>query len=188
MTSLEHSRYWIAINVGKGPVKTDQGVITATTVAVMIGHDLPLPIIDFVMTEDAQSEAMSSYFDSYRSGLQALRSLHLQNGSTALAALYQGIDGGLALLKSQWQEVVPEDPIPVYSKLVVTSMPEQMKFVQMPASVGASPAGCGCSVNCCCGYGCCLACGCGLVCTCDCGPCCEPACGCGACCGCDLCS
>lgn len=188
MATLEHSRYWIGVNVGNGPVKTERGVTTGTTIAVMIGHDLPLPNVDFVITENAQSQVMSSYFDAYRSGLQALRALNLKEGSAALGPLYQSIDAGLALLKSEWQRVVPEDPVPIYDQLVITSLPEQMKFVQMPASVGVAPAGCSCGVSCCCGIGCCIGCGCGLVCACDCGPCCEPSCGCGACCGCDLCS
>ena len=193
---LDHPRFTIAFNIGNGPVTSPtRGAEVGTSVAVMINHDLPVPNIDFIAIENNDYVYnCAKYPDAFRSGIQALANLHGKGGSNALHRVYKGIADSMDLMKAEVAKAVPVTLLPIHSKVVITSLPELMKFTSIPSTVnfGAALVGCDCSLSCCCGCGACLGCGCTLgLCLppplCFCSACLGCGCGCGGCCGCSLC-
>jgi hypothetical protein len=193
---LDHPRFNIAFNVGNGPVTSPtRGAEIGTTIAVMINHDLPIPNIDFIAIENNDYVYNSAQYPyAYRSGIQALADLHRNGAFKALSRVYKGIADSMELMEAEVEKAVPETLLPIHSKVVITSLPELMKFTNIPSTVnfGAAVVGCDCTLTCCCGCGTCLGCGCTLgLCfppaPCFCNACLGCGCGCGACCGCSLC-
>jgi hypothetical protein len=192
---FNHPRFHISLNIGDGPIRKGSGVIQAQTLAVTISHDLPLTNIDFIGYETTSQYPYTEHLDAFARAINALGTLHSQEGTSSISTLYVDIEQGLNLLNAQLQNTIPSSFAPVHNKLVITSMPELMKFTKLPADVklgGVRPAGCSCSVSCCCGSGVCCGCGCSIgiclpetVCGCCCGA--GIGCSCGGCCGCDLC-
>lgn len=191
--TIDHPRFWIAVNVGTGPVRMSGSVSVATTMTLTVGHDIPSTDVDYIFPDGGGSADVLGHVDAYRSGLQALRQMHQRDQSSSISAMYGTIDAGLSLMKSEWAATVQETLFPVHDMAAITSVPELMRLVRIPKSVDVSPAGCGCSISCCCGAGGCCGCGCAIgicfppvsPCFCCCGI--GVGCGCGGCCGCDLC-
>lgn len=199
---VDHARYNISLNVGRGTLDGHNGTVVATTLSGMIGHDLALPLIDYVVFAGSDGDDAATHYAGYVEGVKALRRFHEQAGRARVAKLYREIETGLAQAVEIYDRNVSESLVPVKSKLVLTSMPELLQFVdyheelarmpeRLPLSEGAKNflvmqqeeingggCDCNCSCGCCCGCGC--GCGCGLCgCSCDCFCCCECGCGCG---------
>ncbi len=189
---LNHPRYNITLNISRGGLT---GKPLETAITGMIGHDVPLPNVDYVVFENSYKLYATDYLPAFDQGLQNLKKLHFQEGSHALGQVYEEIGNGLRILKVKLEQIVPETLVPQHDKLVITSLPELMKFAELPPTVKVGELfalGCGCSCSCCCGAGGCCGCGCSLgvcipspICGCCCGF--GVGCGCGCCCGCDLC-
>lgn len=190
---LDHPRFKMTFNIGNGGVTTTSGFEPqATTISVMINHDLPIANVDLIAFESSYQLNYAHYPDAYAAAIKALGRLHQQNGSTALAHLYTGLDSALALVKSEFEKFVPDSFVPIHSKGVITALPELMRFIEPPSNVnfgtaltGGCDAGCSCSCSACCGCSCSVGLG---VCIpplppCGCGCCASCGCGCGACCG-----
>jgi hypothetical protein len=193
---LDHPRFNITFNVGNGPVTSPtRGAEVGTTIAVMINHDLPIPNIDFIAIENNDYVYNTAKYPyAYRSGIQALADIHGKGSGNALARVYKGIADSMDIMKAELEKAVPDTLMPIHSKVVITSLPELMKFTTIPSTVnfGATVGGCDCTLTCCCGCGTCLGCGCSIgLCfppvPCFCNACVGCGCGCGACCGCSLC-
>lgn len=190
---LDHSRFKISFNVGNGPVKTTTGDLDkATTVSALITHDLPIANVDVIGFESSYQLNATYYPEAYTEGIKSLAGLHQKNGSNSLSRLYGEIAASMSIVKSELSNVVPDDFVPIHSKGIITSLPQLMKFVDVPSSLvhfgntiqGGCDAGCKCNCSACCGCGC----GFGLeLCTdgdpCGCGCCIGCACDCSICCG-----
>jgi hypothetical protein len=198
--AADYGRYSVTLNVGHGTVGSRNRTVVASTLSGMIRHDLPIPLVDvvsFIGTADA-----ATHFDAYVEGVKALRRFHADAGRDRVSTVYESIEDGLRNAATVYRRNVTEEHEPVKSKIVITSMPELMQFVDVKpelgrmrgriASSGAAPmvvqaeevsggCDCTCSCECCCGCGCGCGCGlCGCMCICEC--CCSCGCGCG--CGC----
>lgn len=181
--ALHHPQYHIGINIGQHQVNTLAG---------MIGHRLPAPVVD-IMIYRMDGVDLVEHLEAYITGIRELRNLHAGNNRAELAQLYKQIEEGLAITLMKTRETIREQIPLARNQLILTSMPESLKFVQLPSDLlPPRVQGCGCSCNCCCGCGLCCGCGCTLgLCAppgiCGCGCCSGCGCGCGCCCGCDLC-
>lgn len=190
---LDHPRFKVTFNVGNGPVTTTSGFLPqATTISVMINHDLPTANVDLIAFESSYELNYEHYPEAYAAGIRSLGKLHRQNGDKALTQLYEGIAQSMTLLKTELGKVVPDSFVPIHSKGIVTSLPELMRFVAPPSTVkfgsaitGGCDAGCSCSCSACCGCSCSVGIGACIppLPPCGCGCCASCGCGCGACCG-----
>lgn len=176
-TMLDTALYNLSVSVGQGQ----------TTSLVALGqHDLPLPAIDFVVYRGEGDDA-SSYFSAYAAGVAELARLHSRAGRSNLGRTYLEMNRGLTEMGTRYAESVTDVATPIRNELVLTSMPEALKFFGLPGRLvpktGASDSSCDCSCSCgaCCGCGCTL----GICVTPD--PCfCDCCIGCGCGCGCCL--
>ena len=196
--AVDHGRYNISVNVGIGTVDTKSGLREGTSLSGMIRHDVALPLIDYIVFAEAvdAKTQMAGFVD----GIRALARHHAAAGRERVAALYGEIEKGLANAAELYARNAGEQLTPSPSKLVITSMPELLKFVDLKAelkdardggripraneeAIDAGPCDCNCSCGCCCGCGCgcaigtCGKPGCGCMCMC----CCECGCGCSCC-------
>lgn len=177
-TSLfDHPRYGMALNFGR---RDD-----VTSLAGMVHHDLPYTEVDWVVFKTDIDDA-ASHFRAYAEGLRSLAGLHRRKGQTDMAALYRQMAEALGTLAEPFTDIVGEPLLTNTNELLVTSMPEALRFVSLPAGLKAdaavAAAGCDCSCSC----NVCCACGCGIgicitniPCFCDC--CISCGCGCGCC-------
>lgn len=177
---LEHSRYNVVLSFGQG---------FRTTAAGMAQHDLPIPAFDYVVFKGDSPRDAVEHFAAYAAGVRELARLHEQDGRGELARVYRDMARGLEISGERFEKEVGRSIVPEKNELVVTSMPELMKFVEKPAHLRATAkaaeveeggcdcncscglcCGCGCSLGLClepvspCGCDCCLACGCGCGC------------------------
>jgi hypothetical protein len=174
---LDHPRFGISMNFGQSEV---------TSLAAMATHDLPATVLDWVVFR-TEAEDASAHFAAYAEGVRALAQLHDRKGRTELSDVYLQIAEGFAEMPARFEKVVGSNLAPLRNELIITSMPEALRFVQFPpdlkrADLKAAAAGCDCSCSC----NACCACGCGLgicltpfPCFCDC--CISCGCGCGCC-------
>lgn len=174
---LDHPRFGIAMNFGQSEV---------TSLAAMANHDLPAAVLDWVVFRTEADDA-AAHFAAYAEGVRALARLHDREGRPELSDVYLQMADGFAEMPARFERAVGTSVVPLRNELVITSMPEALRFVQFPpnlkrADLNAAAAGCDCSCSCnvCCG------CGCGLgicftpfPCFCDC--CISCGCGCGCC-------
>lgn len=195
---FDQGRYHLSLNMGRGRVSGATGTTEAVSMAGMIGHDVALPVVDFVVLKPDGQDDPSRHIAAYEAGVRQLGGLHSTEGRDNLSALYREIANGLAAIgPTVGASVGPLGP-PAQNQLVLTQMVDMLRFVMLPPHVQPGPRrgdevsimGCSCSCGCCCG--CCSACGCGCslgfcfppgVCTCCCGTNCGCGCGCGCCCG-----
>lgn len=186
-TLLDHPRYNLVLNIARGTVAGQQ---PTTSITGLVGHDLPWPNVDFVVFENSYTEEAIDYLPAFERGIQELSKLHFQEGSQALGQVYRKIGSGMRILRTRLEEIVPGTLLPQHNKLVITALPEMMKFTELPPTVNVGlllvPPKCDCGVSCCCG--CSWGCGCSLgicfppvICGCCCGVGCGAGCGCGTC-------
>lgn len=139
----------------------------------MIQHDLPLPALDGVVFKTLAADA-ASHFAAYAEGVRALAELYTDKGRTPLAQLYRQIGEGLAAIGAPFTDAVGEPLVTNTNELLITSMPEALRFARLPKELNVSQeaaAGCDCSCDCnlCCGCGCSLGiCLTEIPCFCDC--------------------
>lgn len=204
--AADHGRYSVTLNLGNSTVGTPRGTEVAATMSGMIRHDMALPLVDVVAylgVEDALTQ-----MQGYVAGVRALRDFHAQAGRSRVAELYASVEESVASAVEVYRRNVAEPLSPVKSKLVISSMPELMQFVDvkselarirqeiMSSRIAPNAAGdlsadataggcdCSCSCDCCCGCGCGCGCGfCGCMCICECCCSCGCSCGCGCCAG-----
>jgi hypothetical protein len=196
--AVDHGRYNISVNVGIGTVDGKSGLREGTSLSGMIRHDVALPLIDYIVF--AEPVDAKTQLAGFADGVRALARHHASAGRERVAALYGEIGNGLASAHELYARNVGEKLVPTASKLVITSMPELLKFVDLKAELASAretgriprvnqeadaggPCDCTCSCGCCCGCGCgcaigtCGKPGCGCMCMC----CCECGCGCSCC-------
>lgn len=203
--AADYGRFSVTLNLGNSTVGTPRGTEVAATMSGMIRHDMALPMVDvvaFVGTEDALTQ-----IQGYTVGVRALRDFHAQAGRSRVAELYASVEEGVAGAVDVYRRNLTEVLSPVKSKLVISSMPELMQFVDVQSElqrirgeilstrIGTNAGGdaaiaiqggcdCSCSCDCCCGCGCGCGCGfCGCMCICECCCSCGCSCGCGCCAG-----
>ncbi|HYG64441.1 MAG TPA: hypothetical protein VEL74_17820 [Thermoanaerobaculia bacterium] len=170
---LDHPEYNLSVNIGQG---------RTTMLAGMARHDLPLPMLDYLIFRPDTEEDVVTHLAAYRSGLLELAKLHGRQGRQALARVYREMAQGFMVMSRRFDAAVPERLLPAKNEIVVTSVPELLRFVQKPPDLQHSEKACDCSCSCnvCCGCGCsfgvciefvspcgcdcCLACGCGCGC------------------------
>ena len=185
---LEHPRYHLVLNISQGAVLGEE---PRASIEGMIGHDLPMANVDYVVFENSYTEPAIDYFKAFASGVEGLSRLHIREGSPALGGIYGEISAGLRWLGIELGELAPDIIPPQRNKLIITSVPELAKFVKLPPSVHVGVLGefgCSCACTCCCDCscgagcgcsiglcipeticGCCIGCGCGCSCSCSCG-------------------
>jgi hypothetical protein len=201
VAGLEHPRFGGTVGVAHDG---------RTTMGGMIRHDLPVPIADYIVVSDNRVSS-GTHVAAYAAAVAELRNLHDRAGRTELAAVYAEIALNLAQMSSLFENTVGGVASPARSRLTLTSMPEMLAFVQLPARLrrlpapapepdaDGTPAPSGpraeeaedeqveCGWDCGCGCAMCIGCGCGV------GFCLPPGvCGCSACyfscsCGCGYC-
>lgn len=189
---LDARRYNIGFGVaqeGQTGVSGDSGPVS---LAGMVGHDQPMPVVDLISYDGAGTD-VGSHLDAYRSGVRELAKLHKAEGRVALTRLYEQIDAGFLALARSFEGAVSEALMPASNSFAVTSMPELFRFVDIPvggSEVGTASHLCNCSLGCCCGCGTCIGCGftVGFCSSPLCGACTGCGCGCGYCCGCSACA
>ncbi len=170
---LDHPLYNLAVNVGQG---------RTTMLAGMARHDLPLALLDYVIFRPAEEEDAVTHLAAYQTGIRQLAKLHRREGRQPLARVYDEMAEGFGVLGERFDAAVSERLVPAKNEIVITSMPEMLRFVQKPSHLQHAEKACDCSCSCnfCCGCGCslgfclepvspcgcdcCLACGCGCGC------------------------
>ncbi|HKV10486.1 MAG TPA: hypothetical protein VJ725_20260 [Thermoanaerobaculia bacterium] len=170
---LDHPRYNLSVNVSE----TGERML-----AGMARHDLPIPTLDYVIFRPDVEEDAATHLAAYQVGLRELAKLHRKAGRQALARVYAEMAEGFAELTKRFDGA--QGLWPLENEIVVTSMPELMRFVQRPEHLQkvdkaagcncscscATCCGCGCSIGICvepfspCGCDCCVSCGCGCGC------------------------
>jgi|GEM_PF-4383700 len=175
----DHQRYGIAANFGR----TD----TVTSFAGLVHHDLPHTVVDWVVLKSEVDDA-ATLFAAQAEGIRALARLHERSARGEMADLYRQIAPNFLSFRRPFTDAVGEPMLTNTNELLITSMPEALRFVQLPKELRSIEVGpevaaacdCSCSCNVCCG------CGCGLgicftpfPCFCDC--CISCGCGCGCC-------
>ncbi|WP_164471683.1 thiol-disulfide oxidoreductase DCC family protein [Halosimplex salinum] len=185
--SVDHRRFDMSVNAGRGPVVTEAGeTAIQTTMAGEIHHDVAVPSIDYVVF-DVEEAPVTDHFDAYVAGVERLREIHDDGGNGELAGVYADIEAGLRETRGQFAESVAEDDLVAVSNHVgLSGIPGFHQYALPPAeaqsdvSMGADcGAECSCSIDICCGCGisagicttpikfcgCCVAqCGCGVEC------------------------
>jgi hypothetical protein len=103
-----------------------------------------------------------------------------------MAVLYRQVAESLGAIAGPFTDAIGEPLLTNTNELLVTSMPEALRFVNLPAHLKSTQvqaaAGCDCSCSCnvCCGCGCGIGiCFTNIPCFCDC--CISCGCGCGCC-------
>lgn len=180
---VDHPEFQLAVNLGQGG---------AIGLAGMARHHLPLPVLDQVVLKTTGTDART-HLRALQEGVRGLLGLHEENGLTSLAAVYRQVLAALEVLPARFDDGVLQEILPSRNQLVLTSMPEMLRFAGMPATVrdfqmatasqvvvDEEPCDCSCSCSACCGCGCTLGICVGpLPCDCDC--CLGCGCGCGCC-------
>lgn len=172
---LDNPQYNIAINVGQGET---------TMLAGMARHDLPAASLDYVVFRSALESDVVTHLRAYREGVLALAKLHRREGRVALSRVYQKIAEGMGELPERFAAAVSERLVPVSNELVITSIPEALRFVQKPQhlrATGKAACDCSCSCSVCCGCGCSLGLCIEIISPCGCDCCIACGCGCGCC-------
>lgn len=194
---FEQGRYHLSLNMGRGRVSDGTDATESVSMAGMVGHDVALPVVDFVVSHGKGEDNPSRFLSAYQAGVQELGRMHARANREPLSTLYSEIGNGLATIASTIG-TVGRAGAPAQNQLVLTQTVDMLRFVTLPPGVqpgprrgdGISIMSCSCSCGCCCG--CCSACGCGCslgfcfppgICTCCCGTNCGCGCGCGCCCG-----
>lgn len=190
---LDARRYNVGFSVGQQLDGPDNAPGEYTTMAGLIGHDLSLPIVDFIVFSAPGDDTVVDHLDAYRVGLRELAALHANARRNQLSRLYEEMDAGLDALRDAFDGTVSDVLVPLKNRFAVTSTPELLRFVELPLPMeGPSIVshGCTCSLGCCCGCGTCVGCGfnLGFCTTFLCGACVGCGCGCGYCCGCAACA
>ena len=172
---LDHPLYNLSVNISESGERMLAG---------MARHDLPIPMLDYVIFRPAVEEDAATHLAAYEAGLLELAKLHRREERKALAHTYAEMAKGFSELAQRFDNGKAELLWPAENEIIVTSMPELLRFVQRPdhlqkqeAVAGcdcscscAACCGCGCSLGICvepfspCGCDCCLACGCGCGC------------------------
>jgi hypothetical protein len=202
---VDHGRYNISLNIGSRTNGAHGEDRAATALAGMIRHDTAVPLIDFIVFAGDEQADAAIHLAGHLEGVRALRRFHADANRRRIANLYAEFEAGFATALEIFNRHVTEHLIPVQSKIVVTSMPELLKFVDLRSEIAGlrnripasdtfaplvmnseplqeGPCDCNCSCDICCGCGCgCGAGTCGLGCGCSCGCCAECSCGCGCC-------
>jgi hypothetical protein len=171
---LDHPSYGLSVSAGD---------TQKSSVAAMARHDVPLPVLDFVIFR-TEGDDSDGYFAAYARGVEELERLHAGQGRREMVQAYREIRKGLLSLQGPFRDAVGGSLLPTRNELLLTSMPEALKFYRSPvrANAEAGPCDCSCSCATCCGCGCTLGvCISPLPCDCDC--CIGCGCGCGCCAG-----
>lgn len=171
---LDHPLYGLSVSAGNSP---------KASVAALARHDVPLPVLDFVIFR-TEGDDSDGYFAAYARGVEELERMHASQGQRELVQVYREIRKGLLSLQGPFRDAVGGSLLPSRNELLLTSMPDALKFYHSPirANAEAGPCDCSCSCATCCGCGCTLGiCVSPLPCDCDC--CIGCGCGCGCCAG-----
>ncbi|HKV07654.1 MAG TPA: hypothetical protein VJ725_05905 [Thermoanaerobaculia bacterium] len=198
---LDYGRFNISLNAGAAGPRG--GALGPASLSGMVRHDFAIPLIDYIVFAGDEQADVATHFSAYLEGVRALRRYHSAAKQGRIANLYTEIEAGFEKALEIFTRNVSEQIVPVKSKIVITSMPELMKFVDLgPELAQASlriaelntfapvlksegtEADCDCTCSCdiCCGCGC--GCGggtCGIDCSCGCGCCAACECGCSCC-------
>jgi len=177
----DHERFGIAGNFGRSDA--------VTSFAGMVHHDLPMTVLDWVVFKSGDFDA-ATLFAAQAEGIAALARLHERSGRGEMADLYRQMAPSFLAARRPFTDAVGEPLLTQTNELLITAMPEALRFVQLPdalkpkaitgQAVAAAGCDCSCSCNVCCGCGCGIGiCFTNIPCFCDC--CISCGCGCGCC-------
>lgn len=185
----DHPRYGLGLNLGYGPMVTEDGPTAGATLSGKVNHDVANSHVDFVVFEGTEDAV--THLEGYAEGIRALADYHVDAGRGKMAGLYRSVSNDMRRYAKDFDDVADAEFEVLANHVALSGVPGFTKYVQSPDQRGSDgndvvegyDCDCSCSCGPCCGCYC--GCGCGVCgCSCDCFCCCEYGCGCGCgCCG-----